>query len=239
MKKACRDMQERIADYVLGVLDEPQAQQVREHLSECSQCQAYMQALTAQSEALTALGRQVEADMEARQDRVLEALEEVPAVASHAGWALPRVGRLARIAVAAVLVLGVGITIGRLTAPRPVDVEQLRADMERDTLTIVAERLQMTLDARNAELKAEIGAQLRRDLGAFATQFVSGSEAMVDRRLGELVQLIEAARLKDRQRVARAFEHVELNRRRDKTQIGLGLQSLAVLTNAEPTTIEN
>ena len=243
MNEACRDMQERIADYVLGALDEPDARQVREHLSMCRPCEAYLQALTAQSEGLAALGREVEAHMETRQDKVLQALEET-SVAYHAGWAFPRVGVLARIAVAAVLVLGVGMGIGRLTAPRPIDMDQLRTNLEasiantlrstveQETLAVVDERLQMALEAGNAELKAEIAAQVRRDLGAFATQFVAGSEAMVDQRLAELVELIEAARLKDRQRVARAFDHLEQSRHRDRTQIGLGLQTLASRTAA-------
>jgi hypothetical protein len=236
-------MQERIADYVLGALDEHASRQVREHVSECRPCQEYLEALTAQGEGLAGLGRQVEAEMEARQAKVLQALEET-SVTYHAGWVAPRIGALARIAVAAVLALGVGIAVGRLTAPRPIDVGQLRADLEvsiagalrstveQETLAVVDERLQMALEAGNAELKAELGAQVRQDLDAFATQFVAGSEAMVDQRLAELVQLIEAARLKDRQRVARAFEQIEQSRHRDRTQIGRGFQTLATRTAA-------
>jgi|GEM_PF-688928 len=248
MKETCREMQDRIADYTLGALDEHQAEQVEAHLNECRRCREYLEALTVQSEGLAVLGREVDADMEARRDRALQALAEVPDVRSSCG---PTLFWMARLAVAAALVLAVGIAIGRLTSPQPIDVEQLRADLEtsitsalkpavaQDAQVMVDERLLAALDAANTELKAQIGAQVRRDLQAFAAEFVSGSEVMVDRRLGDLVQLIEAARLTDRQRVARAFEQVELNRRRDRTQIGRGLQSLAVLTNAEPTRIEN
>ncbi len=248
MNEICREMQDRIADYTLGALDEQQAGQVEAHLAECRLCREYLEALTAQGEGLAALGREVEADMEARRDRALLALAEVPETRSGHGSTL---FWMARLAVAAVLVLVVGIAIGRLTAPAPIDVEQLRTDLQssitsalkpavdQETLTRVDERLLAALDEANTELKAQIGAQVRRDLQAFATEFVAGSEAMVDRRLNDLVQLIEAARLKDRQRVARAFEQVELNRRRDRTQIGRGLQSLAALTQAEPATMAN
>ncbi len=248
MNEICREMQDRIADYTLGALDEQQAGQVEAHLKECRPCREYREALRAQSEGLAALGREVEADMEARRGRALQVLAEVPDASPSGGRTL---FWMARLAVAAVLVLAVGIAIGRLTAPQPIDVEQLRADLEtsitsalkpavaQDAQVMADERLLTALEASNTELKAQIGAQVRRDLQAFAAEFVTGSEAMVDRRLGDLVQLIEAARLTDRQRVARAFEQVELNRRRDRTQIGRGLQSLAVLTNAEPTRIQN
>jgi len=218
MKETCREMRDRIADYTLGALGERQMRDVEAHLEQCDACREYSEALAAHSEGLIALGRQVEVDMEARCDRVLETLAEMPAPDAGAGPGLLWMGRLARLAVAAVLVLGVGIAIGRLTAPQPIDVEQLRADLqnsitsalkpavEQETLTRVDERLLAALDAANSELKAQIGAQVRRDLQAFAAEFVTGSEAMVDRRLNDLVQLIEAARLKDRQRVARAFE---------------------------------
>jgi hypothetical protein len=242
-------MRDRIADYTLGALDERQTREVEAHLEQCDACREYREVLTAQSEGLIALGRQVEVDMEARCERVLETLAEIPASGSGSG--LLWIGRLARLAVAAVLVLGVGIAIGRLTAPQSVDVEQLRADLEtsianalkpavaQEAQAVLDERLLAALDAANTELKAQIGAQVRRDLQAFAAEFVTGSEAMVDRRLNDLVQLIEAARLKDRQRVARAFEQVELNRRRDRTEIGRGFQSLVALTKAEPATVAN
>ncbi|MHC4517180.1 MAG: zf-HC2 domain-containing protein, partial [Planctomycetota bacterium] len=131
MDRPCEDMQERIADYVLGALDEREAEVVRDHLGECEACRAYMRDLTEQGEALTALGQQVQDDMHAREDTVIEALEAISAPAGEPGWVLPWTGRLLRTAVAAVLVLGVGITIGRLTAAEPIDVGQLRLDLEQ------------------------------------------------------------------------------------------------------------
>ena len=59
---------------------------------------------------------------------------------------------------------------------------------------------------------------------------LTNSQTQVERRFDELVQIVEEARLKDRQRVAKALEQIEQNRLRDKTQIGMGLQSLAALT---------
>jgi hypothetical protein len=240
-------MQERIADYVLGALDEREAQAVRDHLDGCAACQGYMRSLAEKSEALTALGQEIQGDMRVREDRVIAALEGISPGGSQAGWVLPWTGKVLRVAVAAVLVLGVGITIGRLTAAEPIDVDQLRADLERSVAASLRPAVEERVDARlqaaltdgQADLSATLTAQIREELKVFGSQLMAGSEAMMDRRLDDFLELIEAARLKDRQRVAQAFERIEMNRMRDVRQLGLGLRTLAVQTNDDPRTMEN
>ena len=270
MDRSCENMQERIADYVLGALGEREAGVVRSHLAECEACQAYMRTLTEHSEALTALGQGIQVAMRAREDKVIAVLEGMSPSNSHSGWVVMGPGKLLRTAVAAVLVLGVGITIGRLTAAEPIDVERLRADLEQsvaaslrpavresvlmevnqrlqagladgreNVLTEVNERLETALMDGQTELSATLAKEVRQELRVFGAQLMAGSEAMMDQRLDDFVQLIEAARLKDRQRVARALEQIELNRLRDVRQIGLGLRTLAVHTSDERTTMEN
>jgi len=242
MNGPCPDRQDSIADYALGALDREQAEGLRKHLADCHDCRAYLQRLEQQGEALAALGRQVEADAEARQDKVIGVLEGVRA--APARRTPLAVGRLARLAVAAVLVLGAGIVIGRLTTPPPVDVEQLRADVEtavlasltpavrRDLLTQVDGRVQAALSAREAQVQAEIVAQVREDLRVFAAQLLSGTETRMDRRLAELVELVEAARRTDRQRVAKALEQIQ-------TKMGMRLYSLAARTTDLPASMPN
>lgn len=234
MNGPCREMQEKIADDVLGALDAQQKQGVRQHLAECPQCRAYAEALQQQSESLAVLGDEVKAGMAARQERAIQAFNAATPVRKRPLW----LGRLAPAAVAALLVLGVGITIGRLTAPKPIDVEQLRADLRasvrESVLGDVDQQLASALSAGEAQLKTEIVELVRQDLRTFATDVVANSERMMDVRLAEFVRLIEAARLKDRQRVVQAFERVELNRRRDRTQIGQGVRSLVALTSMSP-----
>jgi hypothetical protein len=81
-----------------------------------------------------------------------------------------------------------------------------------------------------ANLRAQLGDQLRGDLQVFATQFTAGSQGQMDRRFADLIQLIEEARLKDRQYVAKALDRIEQDRIRDRARIGLGLESIASLT---------
>jgi anti-sigma factor RsiW len=241
MNKPCPRMQDRIADYVLGTLLPQEAEILREHLATCDACRQYVQSLKGQARALADLGCEIDAGMQARQNKVIEALQEVSLGAANTPRVIPFLGGFMRIAVAAVLVLGVGVAIGRWTAPR-VDIEQLRADVQASVLTSVGpavqeavlaqvdQRLRTALATNNANFRAELGDQIRGDLQLFATQFTAGAERQMEKRFTELVQNIEQARLMDRQRVARALDQIEENRLRDKTQIGLGLQTVAALT---------
>jgi anti-sigma factor RsiW len=237
MNRPCPPMQDQVADYVLGALDAKQVETVREHLNRCAGCRQYFEDLQRQGDALAELGRQVDAGMAARQDRAIAALQNV---APEAGRTLPSIGGFVRMAVAAVLLIGVGGAIGRWTAPGPVDVEQLRADLEASlapaigasVLAEVDQRLQAGLSANNAALGAELAEQVRQELRAFATQFAAGSQLAMNRQYTELVNLIEAGREKDREQVARALDQI-------KKQTSRGLYSLAVRTGESPASMQN
>jgi anti-sigma factor RsiW len=241
MNQPCSQMQDRIADYVLGILDARQAKALQKHLAGCKACREYARSLKAEAGALTAFGSQMEAEMATRADRVVEALQAASPGKTGSTRVLPFVGGFLRTAVAAVLVLGAGIGIGRWTAPR-VDVEQLRADLQASVTTAIQPAVQEAVLAQvdrrvragltrdRAELRTDVAGQVREDLLPLVAKAATDSRALVEKRFEELVQVVEEARLRDRQNVARALEQVERNRLRDKAQIGLGLQSLAVLT---------
>jgi len=241
MTRPCPQMQDRIADYVLGTLNAQQAEILREHLAGCDACRQYVQSLKGETRALVALGQEIEAGREARQDQVIEALETVSPAETGTTRTIPFLRGFLRTAVAAVLVLGAGVMIGRWTTPR-VDVERLRANLQtsivaslkpavqESVLTEVDRRLEAGLSARETSLRDELANQLRGDLQLFAAQFTTGAERQMEKRFAELVQRIEEARSMDRQRIAKALDQIEQNRTRDKTQIAMGLQSLAALT---------
>jgi hypothetical protein len=244
-------MKETIADYVLGALDASQARVVEQHIERCAACRRCLEELRGHEEALVGLGTRLDAGMSARREKVLEALESVAPAWSPVVRVSAFLGGFVRMAAAAVLVLTAGIVVGRATGPRPVDIDRLRTEVEAsvvaglrqvvqdDVLTEVDRRMQAALSANDAQLERQVAEQIRGDLRAFAAQFMSDSQALMDRRFAELVELIEAARLKDRQRVAKAFEQIELNRLRDRREIGFGLRSLAVQTADAPTLVEN
>ncbi len=150
---------------------------------------------------------------------------------------------IAKFAAAAVLLLAVGYATGRLSAPPPLDVEELKAALEtslksslepairQDLLEQMNDRWQSAFAAGCAQIKEELQRQVRRDLTEFAAQTLAASGTLTNQRLMELIQLIEAARIQDRRRIAAAFEQIELNRLQDKTRFGNGLQLIATRTN--------
>jgi anti-sigma factor RsiW len=242
MNRPCPEMQDKIADYVLGALSSEQIEALQQHLVACETCRQYAESLEKQAQALVAFGCEIDANMDSRRERAMEALQNVSPAETGATRICPSVGGFLRMSVAAVLVLGTGVMIGRATAPHPVDVEQLRADLQasivgalrpavqESVLAEVDRRLESGLAANEASLRSELAEQLRGDLQLFATQFTAGSERRLDKRFAEFIQLIEEARLKDRQQVAKALEQIEHDRVRDRAQFGTGLQYVAALT---------
>lgn len=218
MNRTCSNRQETIAGYVLGALDEDRKRAVGEHLKGCPDCRAYMQALQDHEQALTTLGEQIAVGMAEREEQVIEAVGRTSSFAPS----MDRAGmyiRIASWAVAAMLVLSTGIAIGRLTAPRSIDAERLKAEVQQAVLADVDRRVNSAL-ADAADRTAE-------DMQVMATQLASGSKAMMDTRLADLIQLIETARRTDRQRVADALVQMELSRLDDRNQIAASLRSLA------------
>jgi len=159
------------------------------------------------------------------------------------GLAPPSFSSLMKLAAAAVLMIGLGYLGGRLSAPEPLDAEQLRAGIEsslrasvepairQDLLKEMDTRWDSAFAARSVELKDEFQQQVRRDLMEFATQTLTYAGNQTSQRLDELSQQIYAARVQDRRRVAEALQYIESNRLQDRSQFGNGLVTLAARTN--------
>jgi hypothetical protein len=124
-----------------------------------------------------------------------------------------------KFAAAAVLLICSGFLSGWLFAPKPMDVEQLRAEIEAS--------LKSSLAVSCEQIRNELHQQVQRDLTEFATQTLAASTTATDQRLIELIRLIDAARMQDHLRVAAAIEKIEM----DKEKLGNGLQALATKTN--------
>jgi len=146
------------------------------------------------------------------------------------------IGKLMKLAAAAVLMIGAGYIAGRVSAPEPLDVQELRAALEsslkstlapairQELLSEMDDRWQSTLTASNARVKDELARQVRRDLTEFAAHTLAASGTRTDQRLMELIRLIESARIQDRRRMASAFDYIE-------SRFGNGLVTLAAQTN--------
>jgi len=129
---------------------------------------------------------------------------------------------ITKLAAAAVLLIGVGYIIGRLSAPRWVDVEQLQATLEAS--------LRSSLEpAIRQDLLEEMNHQWEVSLASNRVQF----KAEVKQILIDLIRAIDAVKTQDRRWIVEAMDQIELNRVRDKTQLINGLEALAVGTDTK------
>ena len=141
-----------------------------------------------------------------------------------------------KLAAAAVILIGAGFLAGRLSRPEPLDVEALQATLEsslrssletalrQELLDEMENRLQLALAADRDTLKQELHQQVGHDLDVFADQTLTAVGNLTDQRFMEFAQMVEAARIKDRQRVAAAFNYMG-------SRFGDGLVTLAAHTN--------
>ena len=153
-----------------------------------------------------------------------------PGEVGRSPWAL-RLGSLSRVAAVVLVVLTLGFALGRFSVPPTLDVEGLRLELEaslrQDVIEPIGVQWHATLQAKCDQLRTEILQQLHQDMGDFATRTLAASRSITDQRMTQLILLIEAARERDRRRVAFALEQIETNRQRDRVQLGSGLQLLA------------
>ena len=149
-------------------------------------------------------------------------------------WSAIFKSNISKLAAAAVLLIVFGFVVGRLTTPAP-DMEKLHAALENSLKASLTkemdQRWQTAFTDNCIKFKDELQQQVRRDLTEFASQTLAASSTLTEQRLIKLVELIEAARERDRRQVAAALEEIELSRLKDKSQLGNGLVALAARTS--------
>ena len=110
-------------------------------------------------------------------------------------------GKILKYAIAAVILIGIGFIAGRLAIPA---------------------QPQINMD--------EIRAMMDQKYAENAEKILAASSTLMDKRMNEMVNVIEAARQKDRQWTAAAFDKIENDRRADNNRIG-NFINLASRTN--------
>jgi len=152
---------------------------------------------------------------------------------------------LFRLAAAAVVLVAAGYAVGRLSAPKPLNLDQIRealtpsvaAALEPALRATVVDEMrddyQIALAGLYVRLKEELTEQYRNDLNRFAVQTLAASNAVTNELLTQLVQNIDTAQTQDLRRITRVLYEIEMNRVQDKTQLAGGLQTLAYRTEDE------
>jgi hypothetical protein len=246
MKSVCNKVQEQIPELIAGTLPAEKAAELSRHIDDCPACREYLNALQADDKLLAGFAESLRPSMAAVEEKVVSALGDERVSERVRSTPMGRTilsSSVKKFAAAAMLLIGVGYLVGRVSAPRPLDMEEVQAVLEaslmsslkpairQDLLGEVDRRLESAYTANSVRLKDELHQQVRHDLTQFAAETLAASRTITDRRVLELVQLIEAARTQDRQRIVKALEQIELNRLRDKTELGSGLVALAVQTD--------
>jgi outer membrane lipoprotein-sorting protein len=134
MNGPCPQMQNKIVDYVLGVLSEPEIDALREHLRGCPECRKYVRALEDESYLLVQLGKQVEADMPSREDKVIQALNRsAPTVHIEplSLWRQIMKNPITKLAAVAVIIIAVVVGVNQFIGPVSVTSVALADVLER------------------------------------------------------------------------------------------------------------
>ncbi len=195
-----------------------------------------------------------EATSEAR-PRLAKHLQECPECASEiAGWRqsinkldrwkLPRMRArsvqgpppLLKWGVAAALVLGAGVGLGRWSAPA-VDLNALQARIEASVNSSLAVEVQRQL---NSDLQSAWGTTGVQITNEFRTQLhnalggvVDASAAETQRQLGDLAQAFNRAREEDRQVTFSWIEKIQKQHAADYLSLRTDLETVASLTDEE------
>jgi hypothetical protein len=195
--------------------------ELKEHLKQCSQCQA---------------------DIAARRS-VMRELDRWRLPQEHRGFpkGWPDTRWAMRWTAAAVLLLVAGYAIGHIVEPRPPDMEKLQLAMETSLEPIIRKNVveQLNRDWGVAlansylRLRDELGDQFRRELNTYTLHTLAASNTQTSELLTELIEAINTAQAQDRRWVATALEQIEFNRLRDKSQLINGLETLAAETGDE------
>jgi hypothetical protein len=150
---------------------------------------------------------------------------------------LKMISSISKLAAAAVILITAGYFAGRLSAPKPPDVEQLQAAIEpvirQNLLEEMGRYWQLSSAVSYARLKDQLGEQYRQDLNQFATRTLAASTTVTNELLEQLIDAINTAQTHDRRWVAAALQQIETSRLQDKTQLSSGLVTLATYTEDE------
>lgn len=142
-----------------------------------------------------------------------------------------------RVAAAAIVLITAGYAAGRWSAPRPPDMEQIRAAIEpairQELLDETKQYVQLSLANGCLQVKEQLGEQFRQDLNRSAIQTLAASNTITNELLAQFIESVNAAQTVDRQRVAAALQQIALNQLRDRNQLSSAFATLAVRTGDE------
>ncbi len=147
-------------------------------------------------------------------------------------WKLPKPAKRDEVrapvlqwAVAAAVVLGLGLVIGRITAPAPTDVNRLRTEVLASVKsTLVAEFQRELARAHNHTSNV---------LAALEARLVEASEAESQQLLSSFIEAFDHAREEDRQATLAVLDRIEREHAAAYVALRKDLETVASMTDDE------
>jgi hypothetical protein len=146
---------------------------------------------------------------------------------------LKNLKNLNKVAAAAVLLIVAGYAAGRLSAPRPPDIEQLQEALVPAIRQELLDEINQNLQSSYVSLTEDFDRKYRQDLNRIATQILVASNTITNERLAELLVSINESQTQERQWFTTLLERMESNRLQDSAVLSNALATVARRTEEE------
>jgi hypothetical protein len=140
MISPCEKMQEKIADYVLGILTKEESNTLAEHINNCSGCSQYAQTLKKENRLLLQLGEKLDADMTIRQEKVIEAIKHHSPTTRTKVLSIGRIimkSPITKLAAAAVIVIAALIVGSQIVGSTPAFAKVIENVVNADSISFL------------------------------------------------------------------------------------------------------
>ena len=109
MNNPCEKMRDKIADYVLGILNRNEIKALDIHINHCSLCKEYAESLKTQKQELLQFGENLDKQMADREAKAIEAISQVSykKVKLPSIWKIIMKSKITKLATAAIIMIGV------------------------------------------------------------------------------------------------------------------------------------
>jgi hypothetical protein len=144
-------------------------------------------------------------------------------------------------AVAAVVLVLLGFSVGRFSTPKALNEQQMAA-LESRLMTrlgpaitqevgqVLSQDLQAIQTVGYTRLNEALDQRLQESMREYAIQILAASNASASQLMDNLVQAIRVAQVQERQRLASVIKEIEFDRLQKDTQVRKSLANVAVLT---------
>ena len=196
--------------YLYGESDARDQSRLTAHLHDCAECRGQVEAWRKTMYALNAW--------------------ELAPASSRARAVVPQ---WVPVAAAAAFALFIGIGAARVTAPKPVDVDALRAELGQNLRQEIGAEWRTALALTSERMYSDLYTQLRDDVDASAARAVMLTRSEAGRAIGEFARLYEEDQTRSRTGIAEIIQYVDEQRVQDVAELRSTVRSLASATGHE------